>query len=202
MKLLSKLLLFRQCRAGPGTSILVLRIFLLPCSSDNISDKLPINSWPNLVFFISLFSERDLLFPLGMDQVQTDSNTMSTETKPFEFQNWPVYREAVDFGISAHKLCGEFPRDGAKSISDQLRRASQSVSFNIAEGSSRFGAKEKVNFLRIARGSVFECVAILELVRGIEWIEEPRFDEFVQKLSLMGRMLSGFINHIEGRSKK
>jgi four helix bundle protein len=137
-----------------------------------------------------------------MNQIEVQRESKSPEFKPFEFQRWPVYREAVEFGISAHKLCGEFPRDGAKSISDQLRRAGQSISFNIAEGSSRFGAKEKVNFLRIARGSVFECVAILELVRGIEWIEKPRFDEFVQKLSLMGRMLSGFINHVGGKGEK
>ncbi len=132
-----------------------------------------------------------------------DRNTESNlNTRPFEFQNWPVYQHAVEFGISAHELCGEFPKEGARSISDQLRRASQSISFNIAEGSSRFGAKEKANFLRIARGSVFECVAILDLLRGFKWVDRERVEKLQGELGLMGRMLSGFINHIEGRNRR
>jgi four helix bundle protein len=48
---------------------------------------------------------------------------------------------------------------------NQLRRAVFSVMLNIAEGSSRFSNADRRNFYFIARGSVFECVAIFDFMK-------------------------------------
>jgi len=78
----------------------------------------------------------------------------------FDFQKLDVYQKAKDFGKEVTRLLSNKSFD--KVTNDQLRRASFSIMLNIAEGSSRFSNRDRKNFLIIARGSAFECVAILE----------------------------------------
>src|SRR4051812_45916991 len=119
----------------------------------------------------------------------------------FEFQNWPVYESALDFVAQAYRLCSDLPKDSATGLRDQLRRASQSIPLNIAEGCSRYTSKDKANFFRIARGSVFECVAILDVAKKLE-LADRDLGELFRHLETIGRMLSGLINYIKGEKYK
>jgi len=118
-------------------------------------------------------------------------------SKHFEFQSWPVYREAIVLTKECFQFCGKVPKDGARSLVDQLRRASQSVPLNIAEGSARYTRADKINFLRIARGSVFECVAIFDVFGGLYPGLNCDFDVIGERLNALGKMLSGLIRYIE-----
>jgi four helix bundle protein len=122
------------------------------------------------------------------------------ETKNFEFQKWAVYQESIEFVRESSQLCGKLPKDGNRSIVDQLRRASQSVPLNIAEGSARYTRPDKVNFFRVARGSVFECVAILDVLGVLARVLEGDLDRLYERLALIGKMLSGFIRYIENET--
>lgn len=125
----------------------------------------------------------------------------SPKTESFEFQNWPVYERALDFVAQAYRVCAALPKDSATGLRDQLRRASHSIPLNIAEGCSRYTARDKANFFRIARGSVFECVAILDVAKKLE-LAERDLGELFKDLATIGRMLSGLINYVEGEKYK
>ena len=114
----------------------------------------------------------------------------------FEFQNWSVYQKALNFVVEAYKLCEALPLTSANGLRDQLRRASQSVPLNIAEGCSRWSKKDKANFWRIAKGSVFECSALLDLIERLKLVEKD-FNFLQDKLVEIGKMLSGLIRFIE-----
>jgi four helix bundle protein len=73
-------------------------------------------------------------------------------------------------------------------LSDQINRASLSIILNIAEGFGRFHKTDKRNFYVIARGSVFECVACLDIIYDSEI---PKKD--LDMASELGKMLSGLI---------
>ena len=81
----------------------------------------------------------------------------------FEFQNLPVYNKAKDFHNQAKAVVAQKNLNSYEK--NQLSRASFSVVLNIAEDSGRFSKKDRQNFFVITRSSVFECVAILDVLK-------------------------------------
>ncbi len=79
------------------------------------------------------------------------------ETKS-TFEDLEIWRLARNFrkGISA--MVRTFPVDEKYRLTDQLIRASRSVTANIAEGYGRFHYQENIQFCRQSRGSLFEIV--------------------------------------------
>jgi four helix bundle protein len=77
----------------------------------------------------------------------------------FMFENLEVYQRAVDLAERVTGITKGFPAQGHYNLVDQLRRASVSISLNIAEGNGRWQVNDRKNFWWIARGSVFECTA-------------------------------------------
>ncbi len=51
-------------------------------------------------------------------------------------------------------------------LKEQFERASSSVVLNLAEGSAKPTAKDRVKFYRIAPGSLRECQGVLALVQN------------------------------------
>lgn len=78
-------------------------------------------------------------------------------------------------------------------IKDQWKRANMSIILNLAEGTGRMSNTDKKHFLTIARGSVFEAVAILETVKELGMIEETLFTEFYESYEQISKMLLGMI---------
>ena len=80
----------------------------------------------------------------------------------FAFEKLAVYQKAVNFANDICRITRSFPK-GYYFLVDQLNRASLSISANIAEGNGRFTKADRKNFFIIARGSVQECVPLLEI---------------------------------------
>ncbi len=127
-----------------------------------------------------------------------ESVALSPEVSRFEFQKWPVYQAALTIVESAYAVCESLPRDSATGLRDQLKRAAQSIPLNIAEGTSRYSLKDKVNFFRVAKGSIFECVAILDIVQRLK-MTSMELGGFFKELETAGKMLSGLIRHLGQR---
>ncbi len=99
----------------------------------------------------------------------------------FDFEKLSVYIKAKEFNKSITSFLKQTPVD--KTTHDQLRRAAFSIMLNIAEGAGRFSKKDKRNFYVIARGSAFECVAILDYLKDTEGIIENNLAMFYYKYS-------------------
>jgi four helix bundle protein len=112
----------------------------------------------------------------------------------FDFQKLEVYQKAKNFCKEITATINEKRFD--RVTNDQLRRASFSIMLNIAEGSSRFSNRDRKNFLVIARGSVFECVAIMEYLYETKEISQEAFTENSTKLDEISRMLFGLIRNL------
>ena len=117
---------------------------------------------------------------------------------PFMFENLQVYQKAVDFADRISSLTDNFPR-GYYFLTDQLNRAALSIATNLAEGNGRFTKADRKHFFIIARGSVQECVPLLELAKRRELIQPPRHEQMKNDLEEIAKMLSGLINGLENR---
>ncbi len=82
----------------------------------------------------------------------------------FIFEKLIVYQKSVNFADCVSQATSKFPR-GFYFISDQLNRAALSIATNIAEGNGRFTKADRRRFFVIARGSLQECVPLLEIGR-------------------------------------
>lgn len=117
----------------------------------------------------------------------------------FAFEKLLVYQKSIDFADRGCQLTEQFPR-GYGFLVDQINRAALSIAANIAEGNGRFTRPDRKHFFGIARGSVQECVPLLELARRRALITDEVHAEMKERLEEIARMLSGLINGLENRN--
>lgn len=111
----------------------------------------------------------------------------------FDFENLEVYKKAFDLN---HEILN-FLRSNKNIdyfLNDQLKRASISIVINLAEGTGKFSKPDKRNFYIIARGSLYECVALLEIIKKENAINQENHEYFYKKFEVISKMLSGLIN--------
>jgi len=116
----------------------------------------------------------------------------------FAFEKLIVYQKAVDFADCICRVTAGFPR-GYYFLADQLNRASLSISANIAEGNGRFTKNDRKHFFIIARGSIQECVPLLELTARRGFLNTERHETLKNDLEEISKMLSGLINGLDNR---
>jgi len=117
---------------------------------------------------------------------------------PFMFEKLDVYQKSVDLAERIINLTEEFPK-GYYFLTDQLNRASLSIAANIAEGNGRFTKMDRRNFFIIARGSVQECVPLLEIAKRKQFISDVKLSDLFSQLEVISKMISGLINGLEMR---
>ena len=116
----------------------------------------------------------------------------------FAFEDLLVWQKSMDFAEAVIKEIDQFdaPRKHFRII-EQIEAAAISVSSNIAEGKGRFSKKEFIHFLYIARGSLFETVSLLILIRRLKWIKETTLNELKAPGEEITKMLNALIKSIK-----
>ena len=114
----------------------------------------------------------------------------------FDFEKLEVYQEMR--GVNLKVLKHLFTHKSLDPyIQDQFKRASLSALLNLAEGTGRMTSPDKKKFYITARSSVFECVAILQILFDTNAIEKSLYDELYTGFEKISRMLLGMIRSME-----
>jgi four helix bundle protein len=114
-------------------------------------------------------------------------------TAAFAFENLEVYKLSIQWVETTESLLENIKGKVSRTFCDQLTRASLSIPLNIAEGHGRWHKPDKRNFFWIARGSVFECVPLLEVLMRKELLSENDYDQSREQQTVMGKMLTNLV---------
>jgi four helix bundle protein len=76
-----------------------------------------------------------------------------------------VYQSSIRLLSLAVEIIDALPR-GHATVADQLRRAAMSIPLNIAEGSGKRSDADRRRFRQMARGSAYECGALLDVLQA------------------------------------
>jgi len=109
----------------------------------------------------------------------------------FRFEKLDVWHKAVAFASTVYSATSHFPRDERFGLTSQMRRASVSISSNVAEGSSRSSDADFARFVEIAYGSLMESVSQSVIANQQAFLPETPFRELYANAEEVGRMLSG-----------
>jgi len=104
-----------------------------------------------------------------------------------------VYTISRQFVKECYKAISEFPAEEKYALTQQIKRAALSVHLNIAEGSSRKSDTERKRFYEIARGSLIEVDAALDVASDLNYcsVEKQQLGETIVKSF---KYLSALIN--------
>ncbi len=116
----------------------------------------------------------------------------------FDFEKLTIYKKAKLFNSQIRSFINSTPLD--RTTKDQLRRASFSIVLNIAEGSGRFSKPDRRNFFVIARSSAFECVAILDVLKDEEVINQIEFETFYTNIEEISKILFAMIKNLSAKA--
>ena len=89
-----------------------------------------------------------------------------------------------------------FPSDEKFALSNQVIRASRSITNNIAEGYGRLHYQENIQFCRISRGSAYETIDHLLIAYDENYIDEEQLNENRSLINNFLRVQNGYINYL------
>jgi four helix bundle protein len=100
--------------------------------------------------------------------------------KRFRFEDLEVWQEARRLNREVYRITRRFPAAEQFGLAAQLRRASVSVSSNIAEGSGRNSDRDFAHFLENAYGSLMEVASQLFLAFDEEYVDEATLNAILE----------------------
>ena len=119
----------------------------------------------------------------------------------FGYRKLIAYQKAKEVVKRTYKLLKKFPAEERYAMCDQLRRASVSITSNIAEGVNRYSVRDKSHFIEMAFGSLMEVSLQFEIAEELGYItteDRMSMDELIREDA---RLLSGLQNSYKPDSK-
>ena len=119
---------------------------------------------------------------------------MDSLTTIKSFTDLKVWAKAHELIMIIYKITRAFSKEEQFSLTNQICRAVVSVTSNIAEGFSRRGYKEKLQFYYVALGSLTEVQNQLLISRDLNYFDQKDFDDIVVHVVSVHKLLNAFVS--------
>lgn len=115
----------------------------------------------------------------------------------FKFEKLIVWQKATDLSERVHVLTKNFPKEELYILTSQIKRAADSISLNIAEGSTGQSNLEFSRFLSYALRSDIEVVGCLHLASRRKYISNEEFEELYSDCEELLVMITALRNTLK-----
>jgi four helix bundle protein len=113
------------------------------------------------------------------------------------FEEIISWQKARNFNIRLYQITENLKFKADFDLSRQIRRASISITSNIAEGFERSTDKEFKYFLFVAKASAGEVRSQLYLALDLNYINKDDFEQLLADISEVSKLLNGLINYLK-----
>lgn len=115
-----------------------------------------------------------------------------------QFEDVVAWQKARELNREIYRVSsqGAFGKDFG--LRNQIRRASVSITSNIAEGFERGGSKEFLQFLSHAKGSCGEVRSQLHLSKDLGYLSEDDWLPLHDSCLEISRLIDGFSTYLRG----
>lgn len=113
------------------------------------------------------------------------------------FEDLIARQRAVDLSESVYRLTLGWSREEMFGLTNQVRRASTSISSNIAEGQGRRGVQELCRFLWIAHGSLCEVQSQLMVGQRLGFSNSTDTRRVLDQAEELGQIIRGLIRSLD-----
>ncbi len=113
------------------------------------------------------------------------------------FKDLMVWQKSRELRQDVSQLIKSFPKEEKYLLADQMKRASRSITANIAEGHGRFHFKENIQYCRQSRGSASEMIDHLTLALDENYISQETYKGFEVRFEEIMKMLNGYIAYLQ-----
>lgn len=114
----------------------------------------------------------------------------------YNFEKLDIWKISMELAVLVYKITEEFPSSEKYGIINQLRRASSSISANIAEGMSR-GGKDRARFIQVAFGPSIEVLNFLILSEKVGYINSETLEKFRLEILELTNKINAFHKQID-----
>lgn len=109
----------------------------------------------------------------------------------FKFEKLIIWQKAMELGEEIDQMTMRFPKKENYNLTDQIRRAADSIALNISEGSIVQSKPENRKFLGYSIRSLAEVVTCLHKARRRNYIPAEEFDKYYNfSFNLMNMMIA------------
>ncbi len=116
-----------------------------------------------------------------------------------DYKELEVWKESKELVKLIYEITESLPLSEQFGLTNQIRRSAVSIPSNIAEGVGRNHVKDTLQFLYIARGSIYELETQIILAFELSFISNDAYNKSIDKIHLYMKLISGFINYYENK---
>ena len=124
------------------------------------------------------------------------NNEQRTMGKILSFVDLNAWQEGHKLVLMTYKQTLTFPEREKFCLLPQMNRAVVSITSNIAEGFTRFGAKDKINFYYMAKASLTELQNQFIICRDLDYINKEVFTRLWGQSVIVHKLITGIIKGV------
>lgn len=108
------------------------------------------------------------------------------------YKNLTVWKRSMELVKRIYALCRTFPQSEQYGLRSQMTRSAVSIPSNIAEGSGRATSTDRVRFLSISRGSLYELSTQVDIAVMLGYCSTD--EELAKLIDEIAKMLTKMLS--------